>query len=537
MKHFSAKAIVLGIAAVVAAAPVLKGQDFDLKEAVVYEAGARLKRADQVTLNGEGVWSGTLYSLSPAIQPATIQVHLPEGWSMAGNAYKMAPDARVQKAHAPLIRSIETETKSLQETRDMRMALRETYAEELTMLLSNRTIRGDETLLVEDLREAANFWRDRVRELKYLMLELDLEVKEIDEEHRALLHRRDSLNTEMNRTFGAIDLRLQGPAGAKGRVEVDYVTSWASWRPVYEASVDGTGGIKMRRFAEVSQTTGNDWEGLTMAFSAGNPMLSLSPPEVESLELRPVARRSGFVGGSYEMSGVPTMAEESDDREATWAMADPIQVTQAPRQDAGMERYVFEPVSRVAISGEGKPERVELGDFELDGELRMLSLPGFSDEAYQLASTDAWAGQRLMGGEVQVIAGGAYRGAFPLQLPAPGDTLEFPLGQDPQIRSSRIRRADKCKSSVFGLKKESNVVWEITLMNQHDRAVDLRVMDRVAVSRNEEIEVKIEDISGGELNPTTGVVSWNVKLGPGEQRKLILAYKVTYPKSFYLPNL
>jgi uncharacterized protein (TIGR02231 family) len=534
MKHFSAKAIGWGIVAVVAGAPVLKGQDFDLKEAVVYEAGARLKRADQVTLDGEGVWSGTLYSLSSAIQPATIQVHLPEGWSMAGNAFKMAPDARVQAANGPKVKAIEADNKALQETRDMRMALRETYAEELTMLLSNRTIGGDETLLVEDLREAANFWRDRVRELKYLMLELDLEVKEIDSEMRSLMLSRDSLNNLMNRTYGAIDLRLQGPAGAKGRVEVDYVTSWASWRPVYEASVDATGGIKMRRFAEVSQNTGNDWEGLTMAFSAGNPMLSLSPPEVQSLELRPVARRSGFVGSSYEMSGVPMTAQEDV---ATARMFDALEVVKAPRQDAGMERYVFEPVSRLAVSGTGKPERVELGDFELDGELRMLSLPGFSDEAYQLASTDAWAGQRLMGGEVQVIAGGAYRGAFPLQLPAPGDTLEFPLGQDPQVRSSRIRRADRCKSSVFGAKKESNVVWEITLMNQHDRAVDLRVMDRVAVSRHEEIEVKVEDLSGGELNPNTGVVSWNVKLGAGEQRKLILAYKVTYPKSFYLPNL
>ena len=217
MKHFSAKVIGWGIVAVVAGTPALKGQDFDLKEAVVYEAGARLKRADQVTLNGEGVWSGTLYSLSSAIQPATIQVHLPEGWSMAGNAFKMAPDARVQAANGPKVKAIEADNKALQETRDMRMALRETYAEELTMLLSNRTIGGDETLLVEDLREAANFWRERVRELKYLMLELDLEVKEIDSEMRALMLSRDSLNNLMNRTYGAIDLRLQGPAGAKGR--------------------------------------------------------------------------------------------------------------------------------------------------------------------------------------------------------------------------------------------------------------------------------------------------------------------------------
>ena len=511
--------------------------DFALASAEVHEAGARIKRAGQVQLDATGRWNETIYGLDLNIQPATIQVHLPDGWSLAGIAFQRAENEPVKLISEVRVAEIEEELSALADTRSMRMALQETYNEELQMLLSNRTIRGNETLLVEDLREAANFWRDRVKELKYFMLELNMEVADLDAAASRLRSERDSLQANAGVIRGAIALRLQGPANSEGQVEVDYVTSSAGWRPVFEASVDASGAVQMRRFAETVQRTGNDWSGIDVVFAAGNPMQGLAPPEVETLRLQPVTRSTAFAG-SYEMasgwssSGNAPAADMPESRQ----LFEPLTVTAAETGSA-VDRYRFEPIGRVEVAGNGQPERIALGNFELQGKLRMLSLPSYSDEAYQMASTSDWAGARLMPGEVQVIAGGAYRGAFNMTLPAPGDTLEFPVGQDPQVRSSRIRMADKCKSSALGGKKSSEVVWEITLQNQHARPVDVRVLDRVPVSGNEKIDVEINELSGGKLDPVTGQVSWQLKLGAGEQRKLLLGYKVTYPKSFYLPNL
>ena len=512
-------------------------QEFPLVSAEVHESGARLKRAGQVELDASGRWDETIFGLDLNVAPATIQVHLPEGWSLAGIAYQRTVNAPVKSRNEVRIAALEDELSALADTRSMRTALQETYNEELQMLLSNRTIRGNETLLVEDLREAANFWRDRVKELKYFMLELNMEIADLDENAAELRHERDSLQSNAGAIRGAIALRLQGPANARGTVEVDYVTSSAGWRPVFEASVDASGVVQMRRFAETVQRTGNDWSGIDVTFAAGNPMQGLAPPEVETLRLQPVARDMGFAG-SYEMS-----SGWSSDGSALGAADKPesrlFQPVVAVTTESGsaVDRYRFEPLGRVEVAGNGQPERIALGNFELQGKLQMLSLPSYSDEAYQMASTADWSGARLMPGEVQVIAGGAYRGAFNMTLPAPGDTLEFPVGQDPQVRSSRVRMADKCKSAALGGKKSTEVVWEITLQNQHNRPVDVRVLDRVPVSGNENISVEISDLSGGKLEPVTGQVSWQVKLGAGEQRKLLLAYKVTYPKSYYLPNL
>lgn len=516
-----------------------QGQNFDLLSAEVYENGARMKRAAKVALNADGFWSGTLNDLDLNVEPSTIQVHLPETWSMAGVGFQHAPNAEVQKRNEKAVRQIQSEIESVEVTRSMRMALRETYAEELAMLLSNRQVGGQETLLVEDLREAANFWRERVKELKYSMLELDLELAALEEDAQLWRHRVDSLEREGGRVHGTINLRLQGPANASAKVEVDYVIQSAHWRPVFEAKVNPSGIVEMHRFAEVSQRSGSDWVDLDVVFAAGNPMQSLSPPALVPLRLKPQIRASTAVSSYGYEWGQAVDDFEPNQREAAIqnTRMDGISVNGFDAGRGAMERYRFHAQGPIEISGNGQPERVDLGAFELQGQLRMLSLPAFSDEAYQMVSTSSWAGSDLMPGEVQVIAGGAYRGAFQMELPAPGDTLEFPVGQDPQIRSSRIRQSDKCKSSALGGKKSTEVVWEITLLNQHQRPVDIRVVDQVPLAAHPDIAVEVQNTSGGDLDATTGEVSWPILLGPGEQRKLLLAYKVIYPKSFHLPNL
>lgn len=515
----------------------LIAQDFDLQSAEVYEAGARLKRAAEVMLDENGRWEQTIYGLDVNIEPSTIQVHLPSGWSLSGIGFQRVVNKPLAAKNALAMQALSEEIQSLEDTRSMRQALRETYEEELQMLLANRTIRGSETLLVEDLREAANFWRDRVKELKYYLLELDMEIGELDGDMAEIRKEWDALKVESGQVRGAIALRLQGPGNAKGRVEVDCVTRSAGWRPVFEASVDPSGAVRMRRFAEATQRTGNDWSGIAIGFAAGNPMQGLAPPAVGPLTLRPQAR-SASLGNSYEMASGWSGDQPADALPMNEGLVSRLDGNFATGADSGtaVDRYRFEPQGTAEINGDGQPERIALEDFALDGTLRMLSLPGFSDEAYQMATTSDWAGARLMPGEVQVIAGGAYRGAFNMTLPAPGDTLEFPVGQDPQVRSSRVRMADKCKSAALGGKKSTEVVWEITILNQHARTVDVRVVDRVPIAGNENIEVEVINLNGGKLDPVTGLVSWQLGLGAGEQRKMLLAYKVTYPKSYYLPT-
>ena len=61
---------------------------------------------------------------------------------------------------------------------------------------------------------------------------------------------------------GATPMKGSGPCGlpvhpnARSDVRVSYVVSDAGWAPVYDAEVSENGGIQMKRYASVRQSTG-----------------------------------------------------------------------------------------------------------------------------------------------------------------------------------------------------------------------------------------------------------------------------------------
>jgi hypothetical protein len=124
-----------------------------------------------------------------------------------------------------------------------------------------------------------------------------------------------------------------------------------------------------------------------------------------------------------------------------------------------------------------------------------------------------------------------------MKLPAPGDTLQIPLGQDPRVRSSRERLMDQCSSSLFGGSKKTIQTYEIKAENQHNRPIHLLVQDAIPISTGSDIEVTPLGLGGGMLDANTGELTWNLNLAPHEKRTLTFGFEVTYPKKRALIGL
>lgn len=61
--------------------------------------------------------------------------------------------------------------------------------------------------------------------------------------------------------------------------------------------------------------------------------------------------------------------------------------------------------------------------------------------------------------------------------------------------------------------------------------MDITLQDQVPVSQNSDITVDVLNISGGTLDPLSGIITWKLKLQPGETKQLILNYSIKYPKN------
>jgi hypothetical protein len=72
--------------------------------------------------------------------------------------------------------------------------------------------------------------------------------------------------------------------------------------------------------------------------------------------------------------------------------------------------------------------------------------------------------------------------------------------------------------------------FEISVRNKKNKEIEIEIEDQVPLSRIQEIEVEISDLSDGIHQKDSGLITWNLKVPPSETRKWKLGYTVKYPK-------
>ena len=203
---------------------------WDIESVAVYESGALIQRSADVALDQSGRAVVTIGGLAKSIDVASIQTVLPSGWGLSGHSFQIAKDPTLEASSVEQLSQLDEALESAERTVAMRNALLAVYLEELAMIQANRKVGGTESLLVEDLVDLANFWRDRVKELEYLMLELRMELNDLKEELMSLVEERQEVLTVQNAKEGQITLRMVGTQHTQGKVEIAYVAHEAFYR-------------------------------------------------------------------------------------------------------------------------------------------------------------------------------------------------------------------------------------------------------------------------------------------------------------------
>jgi uncharacterized protein (TIGR02231 family) len=504
-----------------------------VQEALLFDGGGLLAHEGTVKLTGT---SGTfaLTGLTRALDPRTVRVALPDGWSLGTFSFTTQWVESEKKAAETEFNGLREKRNAVFSTIRMREALYDTYGEELEMLTANRAFGGNEAILVEDMKEMADFWRTRVKELHYLRLELDLELGELREDMAEWDKKMAEVAARIATPPGSLVFTVDGPEGGSGKVRIEYVTSAASWQPEYDITVNAQGQVEFVRCARVTQTTGTAWDRIGLEVTVGGAVDALTVPELEPWILRAAASGSfdREVRQAYRMPSAAAWGGEAD-------LEDKVSVS-AARSFNGfiaqgpVERYAFRPSGRVSIPGDGTAERVELERFTLPAKVEFVAVPSEVERVYQVAVSSEFAQARLVAGEAQILAGGAFLGRLSLEVPAAGDTLEIPLGPSSDLRIRRERDAERSRTTATPLKKRTASYWKLTLENTRKTAVTVRVLERIPVSPLEEITVDPATLTGGTYDPTTGFVTWLIDLKPGEVRTWDFGYAVEYPKKLRL---
>lgn len=182
------------------------------------------------------------------------------------------------------------------------------------------------------------------------------------------------------------------------------------------------------------------------------------------------------------------------------------------------------------IPSDGKNHQVGVQEQELTSTYKYYCTPKLDLDAFLFAQVTGWEGLNLLAGPAYIYFEGTYVGESLLDLAGVGDTMDISLGRDKGVTVQRTKRKDFSQRQVVGGKRVESVGWEIAVRNNKAQPIDLVITDQYPVAVRSEIEVKLDDNGGAQVNTEKGFLTWKVKVEPRTNQKWTFGYSVKVPK-------
>ncbi len=407
------------------------------------------------------------------------------------------------------------------------------YNDEISLMNSNKNIGGANTgVKADDLQKMADLFRVRMFEIREKVSEIVLREKTLNESLTRINKQIGESRKEEQPTTRIFVNALSKTSGA-GQIEVSYLVNNAGWEPLYNLRSAGTSSkIKLEMRAQVYQQTGEKWDKINLKLSTGMPNLSAVKPILTPWIIsfaRPVPKTRSL--SMQEMKASPRKdagnMEMSNDMSQVMSAESTINYTVANAQTLATE---FEVKLPYTIPSDGKRLTIEIQNNELPAEYSYSVVPKLEKDVFLSAAVTGWEDMNLVPGKLSIYFEGSFVGESYIDPSVAQDTLNISLGRDKKVIVTRKLIKENSGNQFLGTNRVIDRKYEILVKNTRKEKIDLMIEDQIPVSRIKEIEVKEGEMSGGDLNADTGIVTWKIKVNGGESAKKAFSYSVKYPK-------
>ncbi len=170
------------------------------------------------------------------------------------------------------------------------------FDQEEKLLQTNSSL-GSEArgVTIAEIREAADFFRLRLNEIKASRLKLETELETQNNARQELVNTLNNLGREDRKSYSELLLVVECSKSIDTAVEFTYYVPNAGWNPLYDFRVEDISKPLLIDYnANVFQSTGEDWKNVKLMLSTADPSQSGKLPVM----------RSWYLGGD-NISSVP----------------------------------------------------------------------------------------------------------------------------------------------------------------------------------------------------------------------------------------
>lgn len=365
----------------------------------------------------------------------------------------------------------------------------------------------------------------------------------LERELTALQSQLDQLQSSLSRRTKTVTLRVNLARAGKLDLNVSYAVAGARWTPAYDARLrPADRSVDLGYFGVIRQNTGEDWNNVKLTLSTARPSLGGGAPALQPWIVdvaappppMPAPRRPA-------PAAAPQQAEAKMSRERIQSFSDaaapmaevaPEPVEQATAQvQSEATSASFQIKNTATLLSDNTTQRVAIATAKLPATLQYQSTPALREAMFLTAHASNSTDFPFLAGSLNTFLDDAFVAASTMKAVMPGEKLELALGADEGISIKRQLVNRFTESTGFsGSGKRVTYEYKITVKNNKATKEQVSFKDRLPISRNEKIVVKLLSPADREIKrEEDGKLVWDWEMEPGKSRETVLKFSVDYP--------
>ncbi len=444
---------------------------------------------------------------------------------------------------------------------------------EKKIITNNKTIRGEgrsDSLAI--FMVAVDFYHERLEIIESQIMNLKIN------EHK-LNHRRSKAQTELNelRNYSKhktvkpvvkpqvhqIVLTVHADYASEVSFDVNYLVNRAGWVPSYDLRAKSVSDpVNLTYKASIFQKTGEDWDNVKLTLSTFNQQCSFTLPTLAVWEImdkikferikhsQAYKKEKGLIDDGYaanqfygNLHSNTVMNTEMPTSRATFNNAK----IAAGYENIGNDEFILPPSlvsntdktlsniefkikNKYSIPADGKETMLVVKNVGLNSKFDYISVPKVNTDAFLLANITNWRELSILPAKANIYFDNSFVGETEIRPKNMKDTMTLAVGRERGIEITRKKIDDDSKTKLIGKNKTREITIELVVKNTNRSIADINIKDQIPISKDEKIKIKQVNLDGANLEELSGLLSWKLKLKPGETEIIKFTYQIIHDK-------
>jgi uncharacterized protein (TIGR02231 family) len=377
---------------------------------------------------------------------------------------------------------------------------------------------------------------EAARTAKAALLEAEAALADIRGDLAAAQDVRAALVTDQT-LYAALDVKVILASGGPQKVTITQFVDSASWQPVYDMrlSRDGADQLTIDRGVLISQSTGEDWQGVNLVLSTANPNAQAAPSPLWP-EYRAIQPESQPFGNGVAMTSEQDMALTRAPLAEPVASAAPAGYTGQAMMQGDIVVYTYG--AKADIRTGASDLRLALDQVELTPSVTARAIPRHDATAFMMASFINTGDEVLLPGQAYLYRDGTLIGGVSLDAIQPGAKADLAFGAIEGLRLTRdmpLRATGERGLIIASNQQEETVTLQVENLTAEDW--DVRLMDLVPFSEQEDLEISYTSdipVSVENVDGQRGILAWDIPVAAGQKAAVTMTTTIRWPDGMQL---